>query len=226
MDCKRLVVACFVIASCLVPSLLLADTEVRGSRVRYQAGAAIGEVTDNQFVFCDNCQKRSVSLGGYVPPSFKTAMPQPQIQPPPAAMTVTAVAPAVEERQKPALGQAPARCQIAMVHFDLDSAVLSSAAEKELKRGIAAAKSSGITRVKVEGYTCRLGDKKHNDALAMERAQTVGRFFEAHEVEGVSRTGFGSCCYVDTENLAMNRRAVVFSEGPCEAANNKKEIVR
>ncbi|WP_083928919.1 OmpA family protein [Geopsychrobacter electrodiphilus] len=64
-------------------------------------------------------------------------------------------------------------------------------------------------KVRVEGYTCRLGGEVYNRKLSGRRAAVVAEELEKHGVTVVVQEGRGECCPVSETDLARNRRAVV-----------------
>jgi len=64
-------------------------------------------------------------------------------------------------------------------------------------------------KVRVEGYTCRLGDEAYNRKLSDRRAEVVADVLEKHGVAVVVQEGRGECCPVSETDLARNRRVVV-----------------
>lgn len=67
---------------------------------------------------------------------------------------------------------------------------------------------SGL-KVRVEGYTCRLGGEAYNRRLSEHRAASVAEVLEKHGVAVVVQKGRGECCPVSETDLARNRRVVV-----------------
>jgi outer membrane protein OmpA-like peptidoglycan-associated protein len=98
------------------------------------------------------------------------------------------------------------------VLFGLDSSALSDAEKAKLSSFV---KSLGAeTRAGnlfVTGYTCDLGTKAHNDALAMKRAETVETYLRKAGLHAMWVTGTGKCCYAtkDQGKRYLNRRAEV-----------------
>ena len=93
-----------------------------------------------------------------------------------------------------------------VVRFALDSAEID---ERQIKRLVAYARSHRGMKVKVFGYTCWLGGKKHNDRLAKRRAEVVAEVLKRYGVKVVGIYGRGKCCYVDKRNPEPNRRVEI-----------------
>jgi len=64
-------------------------------------------------------------------------------------------------------------------------------------------------KVRVEGYTCRLGGEAYNRKLSDRRAKVVADLLEKRGVTVVVQEGRGECCPVSETDLARNRRVVV-----------------
>jgi outer membrane protein OmpA-like peptidoglycan-associated protein len=102
------------------------------------------------------------------------------------------------------------------VLFGLDNSVLSDAEKARLSsfvKSLAAETKAG--NLFVTGYTCDLGNKAHNDLLAMERAEAVEDDLRKTGLHAMWVTGRGKCCYAtkDPSKRYLNRRVeVVFSK--------------
>jgi len=94
------------------------------------------------------------------------------------------------------------------VMFGLDQHTLAKGGNEDLDNFAETIK--GASEVKVTGYTCDLGGKQHNDALAMRRARQVSRYLVSLGVpaEIIKTNGLGKCCYVSPD-FEANRRAEV-----------------
>lgn len=99
------------------------------------------------------------------------------------------------------------------VQFPPGSSALSEEAQQVLKALLPRAQLS--KRIVVVGRTDSHGPTDKNDRVAMERADTVRRFFAQHlsPVPTIEVDGKGLCCYVGNnatvEGRARNRRAEV-----------------
>jgi hypothetical protein len=83
-------------------------------------------------------------------------------------------------------------CRLALVHFQLGSAVLTPVeAESILSR----LKACGITRstpLVITGYTCKLGPDQLNQTLSLQRARAVAGFLQNHGFAVAAVQGRGS----------------------------------
>lgn len=98
------------------------------------------------------------------------------------------------------------------VLFSLDSFVLSDAEKTRLSsflKSLDAERKAGDFFV--TGYTCDLGSKAHNDALAMKRAEAVEAQLRKAGVHAIWIAGIGKCCYAtkDPGKRYLNRRVEV-----------------
>ena len=98
------------------------------------------------------------------------------------------------------------------VLFALDTSVLSHAEKARLSsfvESLGAETKAG--RLFVTGYTCDLGSKVHNDALAIKRAEAVEAYLRKAGLHAIWVTGTGKCCYAtkDPAKRYLNRRAEV-----------------
>jgi hypothetical protein len=64
-------------------------------------------------------------------------------------------------------------------------------------------------KVRIEGYTCRLGGEDYNRNLSDRRAEVVAAVLEKRGVTVVLQEGRGECCPVSETDLARNRRVIV-----------------
>ncbi|TYO96797.1 outer membrane protein OmpA-like peptidoglycan-associated protein [Geothermobacter ehrlichii] len=64
-------------------------------------------------------------------------------------------------------------------------------------------------RVRVDGYTCRLGGEAYNQRLSDQRASAVAGYLKERGLTVVVQEGHGECCPVSATDLAANRRVVV-----------------
>jgi outer membrane protein OmpA-like peptidoglycan-associated protein len=98
------------------------------------------------------------------------------------------------------------------VLFSLDSSALGDAEKARLSsfaKGLdAEAKDSKLF---VTGYTCDLGNKAHNDYLAMNRAEAVEGYLRKAGLHAIWVAGRGKCCYAtkDPGKRYLNRRVEV-----------------
>lgn len=104
--------------------------------------------------------------------------------------------------------QSECKTEKVTVYFDLNSASLTDASKQILS---SLDKTFTYT---VSGYTCSLGAKKHNDMLAIKRANVVADFLKQKGITVEKIEGQGKCCYMDTQNTTAkeNRRAEAIKE--------------
>ena len=102
------------------------------------------------------------------------------------------------------------------VLFGLDNSVLSDAERARLSsfvKSLGAETKAG--NLFVTGYTCDLGNKAHNDVLAIKRAEAVEAYLRKAGLHAMWVTGRGKCCYAtkDPGKRYLNRRVeVIFSK--------------
>jgi outer membrane protein OmpA-like peptidoglycan-associated protein len=92
------------------------------------------------------------------------------------------------------------------VLFPFDSAAISP---KESAALISATRDMRDPVV-LEGFSCDLGTREHNDALALKRARSVGSLLKGKGIAVGEVSGVGKCCYV-SEEKRLNRRVEVRS---------------
>jgi outer membrane protein OmpA-like peptidoglycan-associated protein len=98
------------------------------------------------------------------------------------------------------------------VLFGVNSSTLSDAEKARLSsfvKSLGAETKAG--NLFVTGYTCDLGSKAHNDALAIKRAEAVESYLRKAGLHAMWVTGTGKCCYAtqDRGKRYLNRRAEV-----------------
>ena len=106
--------------------------------------------------------------------------------------------------------------QETMVHFTLDSAVLSPSEKTSLDL------LDKTINYDVIGYTCDIGSKKHNEVLALKRARAVADYLSLVGIKDLAFSGKGKCCYLDTEDKAKNRRVEVKGKVVIKGEGNAK----
>jgi len=111
----------------------------------------------------------------------------------------------VPEREKETAGT-----ETITVYFELDSFELKEPELEKLKRFAVSTCPEGMARIEITGYTCDLGTQKHNDVLAMKRAEVVYLALLKLNIPGglIRWAGKGRCCYASSYK-AWNRRAEV-----------------
>ena len=98
------------------------------------------------------------------------------------------------------------------VLFGLDSSALSDAERARLSSFVQSLSSETKGGdFFVTGYTCDLGSKVHNDALAIKRAEAVEAYLRKAGLHAIWVTGTGKCCYAtkDPNKRYLNRRVEV-----------------
>lgn len=113
-------------------------------------------------------------------------------------------------------------CSLALVklqgvHFQFDSATLTSKAKSILDRSLAAIKSNSSQNLSVEGHTDSMGSDSYNLDLSQRRAQSVVDYLTSKGVSSsrLNAKGFGeSRPAVDNDSSAsraLNRRVEIFA---------------
>ncbi len=102
------------------------------------------------------------------------------------------------------------------VPFSFNSAVMS----RKEKAGLISATDNVQRRVAVEGFSCDLGTKRYNDALALKRAERVAGLLKGKGITVGKVAGTGKCCYVSREKK-LNRRVEVRAVNTEKAINKK-----
>ncbi|WP_029523617.1 OmpA family protein [Persephonella sp. KM09-Lau-8] len=99
-----------------------------------------------------------------------------------------------------------------VVYFPFDSAKLTDKERKKLDLFLRKITKHRNYRVKITGFTDKVGTKEYNDKLALKRAKAVASYLKSKNKRlKVSVSGFGKCCYV-SEKDEKNRRAEVNAE--------------
>lgn len=190
--------------------------------------------SDNEFVICSSCPNISglERLPAKIPVVIRFSNP-----PLPATVnsgpittsesyvpastdlsnTDSAAQPTTVIQEKSAKDMRSPGCQSATVYFSLNSAALSLGEQQNITKSLGTFQRK---KIEVHGYTCDLGNKPHNDRLALARAEAVAKFLKANGVSSISASGEGKCCYV-SQDRALNRRAEIHcSEGTIEKGGN------
>lgn len=187
-----------------IATLLLFIGAARAATVQqkpyqYSYGLVHDATVGSHFMICDDTP-RTPPVRKLVPPSlalrFGTGKPR----------TVGGPAAASEEPQ-PLSGNGRETSLDRTVLFDFDSARIRDHRELARVSGLLNATPS-VRGVTVEGFTCDIGSKPHNDRLAIRRAEAVAALLKGKGVAVLETRGTGKCCYVPgTRNLS--RRAEV-----------------
>lgn len=173
-----------------IPASALADSICRQPH-QAELGVAINQ-GGNGFVITESCEEPRLKIQRPAPLSIRFRPQQSPTPTPPAR--ITASNPVDHLRGESADWT---------VWFDLDKAELTDSAKAVLDTVHSTAK------VRVTGYTCRLGSEKHNRDLSRHRAESVGAYLQKRGITVVSEHGQGECCPISTHNLARNRRVVI-----------------
>ena len=116
-----------------------------------------------------------------------------------------------QEKPDPPLSSQSLTPKRTSVLFPLDSFALQIPEKAKLSAFVAEVKDRKDLSVSVEGYTCDLGSRAHNDALAKKRAETVAAYLKKAGVHITRVTGAGKCCYTteDPSRRPFNRRVEI-----------------
>jgi outer membrane protein OmpA-like peptidoglycan-associated protein len=93
------------------------------------------------------------------------------------------------------------------VYFDFDTHKLKTQEREKIINF--SENTDKNTPVKTIGYTCRIGTKEYNDALALKRAKEVSVILKSMGFKNVEVEAFGKCCYVSESENAKNRRVEI-----------------
>jgi peptidoglycan-associated lipoprotein len=141
------------------------------------------------------------------------AQPDPQVQAPQAQMDPQAQAP--QAQAAPVQGPQAIACVPTRVHFDTDSAKLSTESQAVLDQAADCIKRNQRLRVTIEGNTDQRGTQEYNMKLGQERADAVSQYLTSKGVSPsqLSTLSFGKdrllCDTKDPECLAKNRRTAI-----------------
>lgn len=93
------------------------------------------------------------------------------------------------------------------VHFEFDSAILTSEAKSILDRATSAIKSNASQNINVEGHTDSTGSDSYNQDLSHRRAQSVVDYLVSKGVSGsrLSARGFGESNPITSNDSASSR---------------------
>ena len=100
-----------------------------------------------------------------------------------------------------------ANCQLPVLHFGLNSAVLAATEKDRLLAALAQCQLSPKSRILVIGHSCSLGSKERNLVLSRKRADQVAGLLRSsgYSVAGVIGKGASEPVLEDSR-LAGNRR--------------------
>lgn len=185
------------------------EAEAKTIEIRYlpykgNYGTAVKAIIDYTFVTCVNCPKPDpliafpVSLG--VTEDFLRDQ---------KFLAIRAVDNLVRTQEETIQKTTTQKeiIQTKTIHFDFDSYSLTTKGKEKIKEFLLPLKP--IERVKITGYTCDIGTQKHNDVLALKRAQSVKKFVSTITVNTtITAKGKGKCCYI-SKDKRLNRRAEI-----------------
>ena len=98
-------------------------------------------------------------------------------------------------------------CRLPVVHFQLNSAVLSLSEQDALLTALAQCTIASGTGLIVTGHTCSLGTEERNRILSRERAEQVAELLRSHGYTVSETAAMGSQQPLPgNEGLANNRR--------------------
>jgi OmpA-OmpF porin, OOP family len=100
-------------------------------------------------------------------------------------------------------------CLLGSVHFQFDSAVLTQKERTKLDQLIGDIPAG--TGVKLDGYTCDLGNTSHNLSLSLRRAREVASYLRGKNVAVGDVEGKGKCCQV-SDDRRLNRRVEITTQ--------------
>lgn len=109
-------------------------------------------------------------------------------------------------------------------HFKFDNAELNDTAKAELDQFASYLSKNPAAKVHIEGYADQKGKPSYNLALGMRRAESIASYLKQQGVSSsqIETRSFGSekpaVAGSDNEDLAQNRRAVVYFEVESEMA--------
>lgn len=186
--------------------------ELRAGIYHYDANAGSYQLLNGQNFICDHCPpvpplKVAAQIMPHVVIPVGSATPVPPVTPAatPLPSPLFVVERAVKEQPKETVKQA-ATMPIATVQFRFDSSVLSKKAGDVIQKALL---DDPKVVLRVDGYTCRIGSKKHNKSLSLRRAQVVARFISSHGGRVTGIAGLGSTKSLGGP-LAGDRRAEIW----------------
>lgn len=179
---------------------------------KYNMGDTVGvSIQPNQHVICDTCPKTQL-LAAYKEPVVNK-LKMNDMEPAPRREKTGVEDKAIPVAQIKPLP--PSERYLATIQFKLNGHKLDAIGNAEIDRVAKELKEqqvAGETLIRVDGYTCKLGSKKHNDKLAVRRAKSVAAALKRHGINVTNITGEGVCCYVDNMHPEPNRRVEIFEK--------------
>lgn len=156
--------------------------DLRVGMTRYDGGAAIYGLAQNQQIICDSCPNTQDLVLAPARPSIRFE-PLEETQPLHFVMpeeAKTEEGPEVEVKA----ATSPPRMT---VFFGFNKATLSAGEKKRIRGALAA----GLDPSAVMGYTCRVGSESYNRNLSASRAQAVAKYLRSIGVKVSSVEGLG-----------------------------------
>jgi len=191
---KRLCLPTLAIIVSIAPAPLF-GADLRVGIARYDGGAAVYGLAENQQLICDNCPQA---------PGLVAALPRPAIrfEPIPEPVTYSEITPA--EIEEPESKTAIPRIT---VYFKFNNARLSTLEKKKIRVALAAGVDPSVV-VRVDGYTCRIGSASYNRKLSSRRAKSVASYLKTLGVKVASVEGLGKK-HLKGRVHSMDRRAEI-----------------
>lgn len=206
----------FLLMSILVPHVVAAEIiGVVDYEYKYNAAKGMNEPT---FVICD-CATPSLALA---PKESPLSQPVQKNNPLLSVLAIkssetpihesTAIAKATKESMSGIETDdknTPDRqfgVAIGTIYFGFDSSELTGDAISNIDKIVDSIKSLGLSDIVVNGYTCDIGTKKHNDKLAQKRVDVVVSYLKSKGVVVNTANGEGKCCY--KSNIRKENRRV------------------
>lgn len=178
---------------------------LRAGMYNYGGGAASYALYDSQQLICDECPPLAPLQAApqLVVLALNTQQPLPVLKP--------EIEPAAEIDKAATSKNTTVitKSKIITAYFKFDSAKLSREEKNKLKKALQ--EEHGAFAIRVEGHTCKIGDKTYNDRLSALRAQSVARFLSSQGVTVTDVKSFGSS-KPGNGTLAQNRRAEILVE--------------
>ncbi|TSK09125.1 MAG: OmpA family protein [Geobacter sp.] len=167
-----------------VPQISVA-ADLRVGLTRYDGGAAVYGVNQNQQLICDNCPSAPALV--LAPPraaiKYEPRQEVQQEMPQPILVAELPKEDKAEEVVKPVPHGLT-------VFFAFDKAVLSPEEKKRIRGALAAGLDPSVV-VRVDGYTCRIGSESYNRKLSARRAKAVATYLRSLGVKVSTAEGLG-----------------------------------
>lgn len=201
----------------IITSLLLSCTSLtygaslRASIYDYAGGAAKYVVADGQHIICDLCP--STPPLEAAPPVIIISVnrPKPALTPEKETEPVSEeVKQAVKENDSP-VEPVKVPASVITVHFRFDSAVLNKVEKAKIKAALSDKEKCLVVRV--DGHTCKTGDKDYNKRLSVRRAKAVAKYLASQGIEVKGVDGYGSGKTLGGKKSMDRRAEIVYGGG-------------